>query len=198
MGVIRVEVMENEKPQGWYTRDWVTDPDTNRFLPIYHAGLAMLREVSADRESKVLTVLEAGCGDGHFGELVAREFFYLGFDFCPYVVGVAEERGIEVWVGNAYAAKNYVHYYDVFVAMEVLEHVDDKKVLANVRSGAAVLCSMPLNEPVIPGEATAHVRWYKGEDHIRERFAGILRIDKFTTVTSERGNTSIMFRGAKL
>lgn len=158
----------------------------------------MLREIAADVPGKILTVLEAGCGNGHFGELISREFLWKGFDFCRYVVDEAKDRGLDAWVGNVYGLLNYIGDYNIFVAMEVLEHVDDKKVLSNVRGGVWVLCSVPLNEPVVPGEATAHVRWYKGENHIRERFAEILRIDKFIKVKSTRGNTSIMFWGVKL
>lgn len=198
MSVIRLEVMENEKPEEWYAKDWVTDPNSDRFLPIYNAGLKMLDDISREKNKKPLTVLEAGCGDGHFGSLVLRKHNYQGFDFCSYVVGVAKQRRLNVWRGNVYDAENYDFKYDVFVAMEVLEHVDDLRVLDHVRTGAGVICSMPLNEPIIPGEATGHVRWYKSEAYIRERFADRLIIDEFVKVTSERQNTSIMFRGLKL
>lgn len=199
MGLIRVEVMENERSEEWYTRDWVADSDRRRFLPIYRAGLNMLREIAAEsKPTKPPVVLEAGCGDGYFGKLVSRKFTWKGFDFCRYAVEKALDRGVDAWVGNVYDSTNYDHNYNVFVAMEVLEHIDDLRLLDNVKTGAQVLCSMPLNEPVIPTKATCHVRWYKDEDYIRERFAGRLTINKFITSWWGNGYTDIMFRGTKL
>jgi 2-polyprenyl-3-methyl-5-hydroxy-6-metoxy-1,4-benzoquinol methylase len=77
------------------------------------------------------------------------------------------------YLGNAYDKKEFRGDYNVVIATEVLEHVDDLKVLANIKSGATFIGSVPNF-----GDA-AHLRTYvdKQKD-IVDRFSKYLTIEK--------------------
>jgi glycosyltransferase involved in cell wall biosynthesis len=73
------------------------------------------------------TVFEVGCSNGYGSQFFGDQIDYLGVDYNPQIVEVANEEG---WGAN----KRFVHadintfelgHYDTIVAMEVIEHLDN-------------------------------------------------------------------------
>ena len=77
-------------------------------------------------------VLEIGCSNGYGSQFFGDAINYLGLDYDARIIEVAQEEG---WGFN----KQFVHadintyqlgYYDTIVAMEVIEHIDTGKQIA--------------------------------------------------------------------
>jgi len=102
------------------------------------------------------TVLDIGCGKARLKDFVED---YHGFDLNPET---------PIWKGDAYYKSNYGDY-DTYVSTEVLEHLDDFRVLENIPAGKRFIFSVPnfYDE--------GHQRVYT-EKIIRERFKDILDI----------------------
>jgi len=105
------------------------------------------------------SVLDIGCGDAPLSDLVSD---YHGFDIAP------RTSLRSVWQGDAYDKSNYGDY-DNYVLTEVLEHVDDFKVLKNIPQGKRVILSVPSFYD------TGHLRVYT-DNLLRERYQGVLDI----------------------
>jgi len=123
-------------------------------------------------------ILDVGCGVGRFAELLGRmpwkELDYSGFDFSPEAIKQTKERvpGIAdyVWVGDAYDRKNYKKFkYNMIVCSEVLEHLDDLRLLENIPKGCPIIGSVPTF-----GDR-AHVRTYDFPDFI-DRFSDLIEV----------------------
>ena len=78
------------------------------------------------------TLLEVGCSNGYGSQFFGDDIDYLGLDYDPAIIEVAREEG---WGDN----KRFIHsdintyelgQYDTIVAMEVIEHIDTGKEIA--------------------------------------------------------------------
>jgi len=83
------------------------------------------------------SILDIGCGPGALAKYVKN---YSGFDFSSEAVRIAAHPN--VWVGSAYDKKNF-NGADYYVCTEVLEHLDDLKVIGNILPGQKVIFSVP-------------------------------------------------------
>lgn len=104
-------------------------------------------------------ILDAGCGVGTLSKYVKN---YDGFD----IINNPFRKG------NVYDPKMYKSGYDIVVFLEVLEHVNDLEVLAQVPSRAPVIFSVP------SFGCPSHLRTYS-ERSMRYRFRDILDIKKW-------------------
>lgn len=143
-------------------------PSTSPYYPMYkEACRAVLRE-------RPSSILEVGCGSGVLGEMLIRAgVSYTGFDFSSTAVGKAKLRspGGDFYIGDATDAAAYDRTYDGIVCCEVLEHIDaDLKAVELWKSGAICICSVPNFD----GEH--HVRYFRSEEEIVERYGGLLDI----------------------
>ena len=115
--------------------------------------------------------LDVGCGTAELQKYIKQ---YYGFDFSKEAIKIANNPN--VWVGDVYDEKNYDDCgIEIFVITEVLEHVDDKKVLANVPKGKKVICSVPsFDDP-------SHLRTYNREtvDIRIGEFLNITKVHRF-------------------
>lgn len=131
-----------EKDSGYYNELFKRDTDMSRYEAIYKK----IQELVGDK-----SVLDIGCGLAQLSEFIPN---YSGFDFSEYAIGQIKDK--DVWVGNAYESKNYKDR-DVYVCSEVLEHVDDLKVLENIKKGQRFIFSVPsFKDP-------SHLRTYTKE-----------------------------------
>jgi len=97
-------------------------------------------------------VLDIGCGRGDVEKYIKN---YRGFDFSEEAIKIAKENGRDCWVGDIYDKKNYKDT-DIYLCLEVLEHVDDKRVLDNV-SGRIIFSVPSFQDP-------SHIRTYEKKD----------------------------------
>ena len=158
-----------EKKSGYYDDIYATGYDTFRYQPIYRAILENLGKLESPR------VLEIGCGVGDLGKMiVANGIPYRGFDFSEKAIECSRAicpKG-NFWVGDAYDRANYLPYdYNVAIALEVLEHTDDLRVIENIPAGVYVMASVPDFDDI------AHLRVYQNPwRDIVERFKPYLDV----------------------
>lgn len=90
------------------------------------------RYIWASSRATGKTLLEVGCSNGYGSQFFDNSIDYLGLDYDEAVIQVAKEEG---WLGK----KRFVHadintyklgQYDTIVAMEVIEHIDTGREIA--------------------------------------------------------------------
>ena len=127
-------------------------------------------------------VLEVGCGPGGFAHLMwdqgARN--YVGFDFSSVAVEKARSivPGQKFFVGDAMKPETYAGIvYEAVVCTEVLEHIpDDRGAIAQWRTGATCICSVP------NFDADVHVRHFRTEREVTDRYSDLIAIESVERV----------------
>lgn len=142
-------------------------------------------------------ILDIGCGTAELQKYVKN---YSGFDFSPKAVEIAKKSFSQpitpaVKVGNAYDKKAYENdftgyltlgmeggvlgskvvkvekKYAIYTALEVLEHLEDIKVMQNIPDKATFIFSVPsFPDP-------AHLRHYT-EESMKDRFEKYIKIQE--------------------
>lgn len=132
------------------------------------------------REYGYQSIFEIGCGTGQFAkylyDLEYRE--YLGFDFSGKAVEIARGKcPLPFFVGDANERSNYQGGYDVYVAIEVMEHVpDDIRLLRNIGEGGRVIFTLP------DFGSRGHVRWFRSAREIRRRYYRFVDLQEIVPV----------------
>lgn len=113
-------------------------------------------------------ILEIGCGTGQLAHYLYDEGYrnYNGFDFSPEAIAIARKTVPQSFaVANAFEKDSYNIDYNVVIAAEFLEHVDDDMaVLDNIREGTAIILTLPtFDDP-------AHVRFFKTRRQLHNRY----------------------------
>ena len=107
-------------------------------------------------------VLDLGCGRADLRHYTAD---YHGFDFSAEAISKAQ--GAHVWVGDLY--KEPLEGYDTYTALEVLEHIDDLKLVQRIPHGKQFIFSVPsFGDP-------AHLRTYDAK-LVKSRFGAFLDV----------------------
>jgi len=123
-------------------------------------------------------IFEIGCGTGQFAHLISdtfdtSSFKYYGFDFSKVAIQIAKSRNLANCIFEVKDALNeevYDRNYNIAVATEVLEHTDDMKIISFIKSGTKFIFSVPtFDDP-------AHVRFFKTQNDIWERYKNVLEI----------------------
>ena len=130
------------------------------------------------------SILEIGCGIGVLSEqLLERYPEYVGFDFSSVAINRCERGHSSSFnlhhflIYDAYDPWIYkTEDWGCMVATEVMEHLDDFRLLDNIPQGQLIIFSVPnFDDP-------AHVRVYYNEAFIKNRFKDhvvIKSIEKF-------------------
>ncbi len=165
-----------EKDADYYDNVYTEKYDAERYKNIYQTVLDWLHEAQCQ------SILEVGCGCGDLARLVTEENFeYSGFDFSDMALEQIKNKSIKTaekcHLGNAYDKENYSGDYDTVIAIEVMEHLDDLKVLNNIPFGKRVILSLP------DYMAWSHLRTYKSEKEIRSRFEKFIDISRIVSFT---------------
>ena len=161
----------------------LAQPRRSPYYPLYRKVREVLRQQGMRR------VLEVGCGSGVLAEmLIADGLSYDGFDFSPVGVENARSRSPQggFFVADATEPSAYERSYDCIVCCEVLEHIDgDLTAVERWRSGAGCVISLP------NFDYESHVRFFRSENQIRQRYGGLLEIRRIVRVpTSPSANLS--------
>ena len=143
-----------EKGSDYYDELFAHSADMSRYKAIHQEIQKMVKGKA----------LDMGCGTGELQHYIKR---YSGFDFSEVAVATANHPN--VWKGDLYTEQ--LGDYDTYITTEVLEHVDDLRVLQRIPKGRRVVFSVPsFNDP-------SHLRVYT-ERYMRDRFKRLLDIHK--------------------
>ena len=159
-----------EKDSKYYDAIYSRGYNTGNYLPLYEATIKLIEKHGIPRK-----ILEIGCGVGDLGKmLIERGHTYRGFDFSPSAVECSRKLCPEgnFTVGDAYDPASYLPVnYETVVALEVLGHLDDLRIVSTLPSGVRLIASVPdYND-------TAHLRLYKNpNEDIVGRFASLLSV----------------------
>lgn len=151
---------------GGYFLDYRVIP----YNPLYRAVLKELGKLGSR------SVLEVGCGPGHFAHMLLDQtsIRYSGFDFSSVAIQQAQQRtgGRGVFkVGDAYDGGSYDGAYDAIVCTEVLEHLEgDLDVIRRWPKGTTCICSVPNYD------SKYHVRFFRSEAEVSDRYGGLIDI----------------------
>ena len=167
-----------EKKSGYYDDIYACGYDTFRYQPIYRAILENLKKLRSPR------VLEIGCGVGDLGKMIVDGGIpYRGFDFSAKAIECSRSLCSDgkFWTGDAYDKANYLPAdYNVAIALEVLEHTDDLRIIENIPAGVHFIGSVPNFDDV------AHLRVYQDPQRdIVERFKPYLDVAQIFPATIE-------------
>jgi 2-polyprenyl-3-methyl-5-hydroxy-6-metoxy-1,4-benzoquinol methylase len=185
-----------EKTADYYSDIYKRGYNTAGYLPLYKAVMQMIGRCRNPR------VLELGCGIGDLGRMIIEAGYpYRGFDFSPEAIGQCRRACPQgcFRVGNVYNRDDFLPYdYNLVVALEVLEHVDDLRVMAMIPAGARVIASVPDYDDV------AHLRLYRDvQKDIIDYFAPCVHVGEVVTATARNTATGAeqkihLFQGIRL
>ncbi len=174
-----ITTTHDEQGHQYYDSIYAQGYATHNYYPLYQHVLKMLEQEGAKH-----SVLEIGCCVGDLGKMIVeRGHAYRGFDFSP--VAVDKSRTLcptaQFRVGDAYEPSSYLpHDYDTAVALEVLEHLDDFRIIENIPTGVRLIASVP------DYDDTAHLRLYKEPKRdIIERFRSLLHVSQIISLTGK-------------
>ena len=119
-----------------------------------------------------------GCGAGQLAKLLINKGYkYLkGVDFSKEAILLAKKNNIQkehlFEVKNLYDIATYKlnSGYNTVIVCEVLEHLDDLKILSFIPSGTLVIFSVP------NFNSTSHLRFFKSPKDIFDRYEKLLNI----------------------
>jgi 2-polyprenyl-3-methyl-5-hydroxy-6-metoxy-1,4-benzoquinol methylase len=132
-------------------------------------------------QNSLKNILEVGCGNGVLAEMLIKPgTFYRGFDFNSIAVEQARKRnGIDKhYIADAMDPTSYPDDYEGIVCCEVLEHIDgDLQTIELWKPGTICVCSVP------NFDYSTHVRFFRSESEIIERYSKLLNIEKIERFT---------------
>jgi 2-polyprenyl-3-methyl-5-hydroxy-6-metoxy-1,4-benzoquinol methylase len=136
-------------------------------------------------------VADLGCGPGLFAEFVYEAGYrnYLGLDFSEKCIEAAKQRvpNFTFEVRNLYDPQNIQKYlnYEVFVFVEVLEHIEnDLSIINLIPKKKKIIFSVPNRDDA------AHVRFFKNAEEVRQRFSSVIN---FSDVLIIKGGATKKF-----
>jgi 2-polyprenyl-3-methyl-5-hydroxy-6-metoxy-1,4-benzoquinol methylase len=109
------------------------------------------RYIWANQNLMGKTIMEVGCSTGYGSQFLPHDAVYVGIDYDPIIIRVAEEQG---WgETRAFFCENinydFVVCYDTIIAFEVIEHLDNGlEIVERLKKNCKrLLISVPYNEP---------------------------------------------------
>lgn len=182
----------------YYDKIYSIPYDTGRFQSIYDTILNWAKQEPEPR------ILEIGCGVGILGSWLynlcedRNNSVYHGFDFsetalakCPEIIQNS------IFINNAYNKKVWQTYfnnhdYNIVVAVEVFEHLNDLKVIAMIPKGVTVLFSVP------DFDSKPHLRTYPNMKAIAEWYDDVMKIEDFARFSGSEGKVIWICKATKI
>lgn len=161
--------MAGEKNAEYYNALYKYDtPD--RYADIYARAIDMSYQIPFDTALTMPTVaFDIGCGSAELSKFINNEHIsgnhiYAGIDFSTEAIKQGKAKGANVSVANIY---NYEYTNEcMFFILEVLEHIDDLKLLSKLPKGCIVIASVPS---------------FKDRSHIR-RFTKAIILERYKDI----------------
>lgn len=173
-----------ERSARWYNKQYRRNTDPRpEMMPIFNRILGILKEL------EVRLALDIGCGLGTLMTLcLDKGIVCNGFDFSSEAIGYCKAHGLHgMWVGDARDEKNYQIQCDAYLATEVMEHVKkDFKIIEHLRPHVPFIFSVP----EFMSSRSSHVRRFRSESEILERYSEGLNIQRIEVFGKRRLVTS--------
>jgi trans-aconitate methyltransferase len=172
----------------------LADRRNSQWHPVQGNPYQRLWEASAALVPDGCSVVELGCGTGRLASLlVARARTYVGVDFSPRCIAEAQRFVPGAAFALADLRSDQLIDAEVYVANEVLEHLDDDLgLLSRIPRGALVIVSVP------SFDSASHVRHFPEPDDARARYASALLLDHLEHVPhGSRGRFFHLLRGTR-
>lgn len=191
-----LQTTHDEKNHQYYDAIYARGYNTQGYYRLYEEVLKLIQRLEF-----MPSVLEVGCGVGDLGKMIIdRGYPYAGFDFSPVAVECSKKLSPDgnFRVGDAYASECYLpHNYNIVVALEVLEHLDDIRVIENIPAGVHLIASVP------DYDDSAHLRLYQDPQRdIVERFSPCLQVAEVLSLHRKKPNgetaTIYLFHGKRI
>lgn len=148
--------------------------------------------------NRKVKVLEIGCGVGQFANLLFDYGFdnYIGIDYASCAIEQAKITNSN-YADNFYCEDVFQSDiikadYGIVIVFEVLEHLNkDLELLDLIQSGTNILFSVPdFPDPY-------HVRFFKNEEEIRERYVKAIEFFQIDKTTINPGYNLYLVSGRK-
>jgi len=163
-----------EQNQTYYEQIYSHEYPSEKYIPIYNIIIDFINHI----KTKHKTILDIGCGVGEFAKQLSYQnsIEYLGFDFSENAIKKAKEKvpdfSNKFFVGNAYNLDDISYDYNIAIAVEVLEHLDDIQIIKQLPSNSYFIATLPN----FWANNNAHLRVYKNIFSIYIRFFRYLKI----------------------
>lgn len=175
----------NAAPAEFYDQ-LLTDQDTLSLAPLERSPWLPLYQQAAALIQAGARVVELGCGTGRFARLLDDRgdlASYVGIDFST--AAIAEARRYNTGGAAAFVVGDLrtipIPAADVYVTLEVLEHLDDDLgLLARLPAGAAVVLSVPSYD------SDAHVRVFPGLRDVAGRYRDVVSLGEMRSIPLDR------------
>jgi len=172
-----------------YVEQYLSERHKDIYFPLYRAAIDFLPE------DKDRMIVDLGCAVGWIGKLVLEKGYknYVGIDFSSGMIEAAKlnvPQGTFV-LGYLRDPKTQVLFrdYDIFVTLEVLEHIrDDLKLVESLPSGSLVIFSVP------NFRSAAHVRWFDDVGAVIDRYDDLLDIEGFKVIRYGKKSKAFLFQ----
>lgn len=109
------------------------------------------RYLWANRHLLGKNILEIGCSTGYGSQFLPNDINYMGLDYDPIIIQVAQEQQWNENISFAYADINTfpLKQYDTIIAFEIIEHLDNGLEIAQKLKNHCrrLLLTTPHNEP---------------------------------------------------
>lgn len=109
------------------------------------------RYLWANRNLFGKNILEIGCSTGYGSQFLPNDINYMGLDYDPIIIQVAQEQRWNENISFAYADINTfsLKQYDTIIAFEIIEHIDNGLEIAQKLKNYCkrLLLTTPHNEP---------------------------------------------------
>jgi 2-polyprenyl-3-methyl-5-hydroxy-6-metoxy-1,4-benzoquinol methylase len=97
------------------------------------------------------SILEIGCSTGYGSQFFPQQVEYIGLDYDPIIIKIAEEQdwGLHRYFEQADINQYPLFNYDTIIAFEVIEHLDNGLDIVNKLKPHCnrLLITVPHNEP---------------------------------------------------
>ena len=135
-----------------------------------------------------------GCGAGQLASLIRDKGFknYIGIDFSKVAIDIAikvcpEFKFICEDILNSENLKKID--YDFVIILEVLEHVEEDKILlSKIKSGTKIIAMVP------NFDSESHVRYFSSKKEVKDRYSHSFRTEpRITEWLSDLDNNTRYF-----
>ena len=110
----------------------------------------VLSYLNSNSNTKIDTILDFGCGEGDFLNLIQTSEKKIGIDFSKSAIenGSSKHRGIDFQLGSSELLANYPGQIDLLTSFGTIEHLDNpretvKKFISCLSPGGKMMLSCP-------------------------------------------------------